>query len=106
MHDHPDAKCVEILKNTVQSMSEDSVIMLDEIVVPNKNVDWFVTQTDFAMLIQFASMERTEDQWHHLLAAAGLEIRNILTYTWAFKLSVIVAAKSAPLSEPGSHGSY
>lgn len=93
MHDHADDKCLEILKNVVEAMGEESTVLLDEIVVPNKNVEWYVTQTDLAMMVQFSSMERTEDHWRQLLAKAGLKIQNITTYTDAFRLSIIAATK-------------
>ncbi|KAI9707878.1 MAG: hypothetical protein M1820_004484 [Bogoriella megaspora] len=93
MHDHADDKCLEILKNVAGAMTEASTILLDEIVVPDKNVEWFVTQTDLGMLVQFSSMERTEKHWRELLAEAGLKVQKITTYTHAFRLSIISATK-------------
>jgi demethylsterigmatocystin 6-O-methyltransferase len=72
-------------------MTDESTLLLDEIVVPNRNVDWYVTQTDLAMMVQFSAMERTEEQWRGLLAKAGLVVKEITTYTHAFRLSVIAA---------------
>ncbi|KAF1950753.1 o-methyltransferas-like protein [Byssothecium circinans] len=93
MHDHADDKCLEILKNIVDAMTDESTLLLDEIVVPDQDVDWFVTQTDLAMMVQFSSMERTEEQWRRLLSEAGLKVREIITYTHSFRLSIIVATK-------------
>ena len=93
MHDHADDKCLEILKNVVDAMTDESTLLLDEIVVPNKKVDWYVTQTDLAMMVQFSATERTEDHWRHLLKKAGLTVNSITTYTYAFKLSIIAATK-------------
>ncbi|KAF2878030.1 O-methyltransferase-domain-containing protein [Massariosphaeria phaeospora] len=93
MHDHADDKCLEILKRVADAMSPKSILLLDEIVVPNKNVEWYVTQTDLAMMVQFSSTERTEDQWRELLGKAGLEVQKITTYTYTFRLSVIAAMK-------------
>ena len=91
MHDHADDKCLEILKNIVEAMTSDSTLLLDEIVVPNKDVEWYVTQTDLAMMVQFSSMERTEEHWRKLLKEAGLKVQSITTYTDGFKLSIIAA---------------
>jgi demethylsterigmatocystin 6-O-methyltransferase len=93
MHDHADDKCLEILKNIADAMTNESTLLLDEIVVPDKNIEWFVTQTDLAMMVQFSSIERTEGHWRRLLAEAGLKIKTITTYTHAFRLSIIEATK-------------
>jgi demethylsterigmatocystin 6-O-methyltransferase len=93
MHDHADQKCLEILRNIVDAMNSESVLLLDEIVVPDKDVDWFVTQTDLAMMVQFSSTERTERQWRELLSRAGLKVESITTYTHSFRLSIIAATK-------------
>jgi demethylsterigmatocystin 6-O-methyltransferase len=36
MQDHADDKCLEILKNIADAMTNESTLLLDEIVVPNK----------------------------------------------------------------------
>lgn len=76
----------------MQVMGKDSLILLDEMVLPNHNVDWFATQTDLTMLAAFGSMERTEAQWKSLLDGVGLKVRRIVTYTHAFRLSIIAAS--------------
>ncbi|PQE16456.1 O-methyl transferase B protein [Rutstroemia sp. NJR-2017a BVV2] len=91
LHDHADDKARLILKNIMQAMDSESLILLDEMVLPNEGVDWFATQTDLTMLAAFGSMERTEKQWGELLEGVGLRVRRVVTYTWAFRLSVIVA---------------
>lgn len=93
MHDHADDECIQILRNIVAAMTDESTLLLDEIVVPNKNVEWYVTQTDLAMMVQFSSTERTEEQWRKLLAKAGLKVKGITTYTYSFGLSIIAATK-------------
>ncbi|TGO15597.1 hypothetical protein BTUL_0038g00270 [Botrytis tulipae] len=92
LHDHLDDKAIFILKNIMQVMNKDSLILLDEMVLPNYNVDWFATQTDLTMLAAFGSMERTEAQWKSLLDGVGLKVRRIVTYTHAFRLSIIAAS--------------
>ncbi|PQE23753.1 hypothetical protein CJF30_00008740 [Rutstroemia sp. NJR-2017a BBW] len=91
LHDHADDKARLILKNIMQAMDKDSLILLDEMVLPNEGVDWFATQTDLTMLAAFGSSERTESQWCKLLEEVGLKVRRILTYTHSFRLSIIVA---------------
>ncbi|KAF4633847.1 hypothetical protein G7Y89_g4257 [Cudoniella acicularis] len=74
------------------AMDENSLILLDEMALPNQNVDWFATQTDLTMLSAFGSMERTEAQWYKLLETVGLKVQGISTYTHAFRLSIIAAS--------------
>lgn len=93
MHDHADDKCLEILKNVVDAMTDESTLLLDEIVVPDRDASWYITQTDLAMMVQFSATERTESQWKQLLAEAGLKVKGITTYTHSFRLSVIAATR-------------
>ena len=74
------------------AMDKESLILLDEMVLPNRDVDWWATQTDMTMFAAFGSMERTEGQWRKLIESVGLRVRSILTYTDGFRLSVIVAS--------------
>jgi demethylsterigmatocystin 6-O-methyltransferase len=91
MHYHTDDKCLEILKNVIGAMTKDSILLIDEVVVPSKDASWYITQNDLSKMVQFSSMDRTEEQWRQLLIRAGLVIRNVVTYHRLFGLSVIAA---------------
>jgi demethylsterigmatocystin 6-O-methyltransferase len=91
LHDWPDAKCREILQNIVSALGPDSVILIDEMVLPATGVHWQATQLDFTMMTALASMERTEEQWHALLDSAGLKAQKMYTYTLSLRDSIIVA---------------
>lgn len=82
------------MTNVVDAMSDELTLFLDEIVVPDKNVEWYVTQTDLAMMAQFPATERTETQWRQLLEKARLKVREIVTYMYGFNLSIIKASKA------------
>ena len=90
MHDHPDDKCIAILRQIVKAMSKDSVILIDDMILPNQGVDWRATQIDLAMMAGLAAMERTENQWYSLIDSAGLKIKSVCTYTPELRDSVIV----------------
>lgn len=75
------------------AMGPDSVLLLDEISLPNAKVDWYATQTDLAMMTQFASIERTQDAWIELLDRANMRIRKETTYTYAFRLTLMEVVK-------------
>ncbi|CAG8961995.1 hypothetical protein HYFRA_00014103 [Hymenoscyphus fraxineus] len=92
LHDHCDDKSILILKNIISAMDENSLILLDEMALPNQGIDCFATQTDLTMLAACGSMERTEAQWYRLLEGVGLKVKKLYTYTHAFRLSVIVAS--------------
>lgn len=90
LHDYPDDKCRAILKNLIDAMGKDSLILIDEMVLPDSNVPWQATQLDLTMMIALASVERTKEQWYQLLDSAGLKIVKINTYTISLQDSIIV----------------
>ncbi|OJJ44533.1 hypothetical protein ASPZODRAFT_153470 [Penicilliopsis zonata CBS 506.65] len=80
MHDYPDEKCLVILRNIKAAMAPDSVLLIDDMIIPNKGAHPNATDRDIAMMVNFAAMERTEKQWRALFAAAGLKLRRVATY--------------------------
>lgn len=91
MHDWPDEKCIIILEQIIKVMDKDSVILIDDMVLPNQGAHWRATQLDLAMMAGLAAMERTEKQWYSMLDAAGLKVKQIYTYTPELRDSIIVA---------------
>jgi len=91
LHDYPDDKCQLILHNIIEAMSSESLILIDEMVVPDKGISWQAAQMDLLMMSAFGSLERSKQQWHKLLNDAGLKILNVLTYTTSLQNSVIMA---------------
>jgi demethylsterigmatocystin 6-O-methyltransferase len=91
LHDYPDDKCLAILKNLESAMSKDSVILIDDMVLPNSNVHWQATQLDLTMMASLASVERTSAHWQALLDLAGMKVINIYTYTLSLQDSIIAA---------------
>ena len=91
MHDYPDEKAIKILHNTMAAMDKDSVILIDEMILPNEKAPWRATQLDILVMASLAAVERSEKQWYALLDAAGLKIVKIWTYTEELRDSIIVA---------------
>ncbi|KAF7902747.1 hypothetical protein EAF00_002650 [Botryotinia globosa] len=91
LHDYPDEKCRIILKHLKDAMGPDSAILIDEMVIPETGAHWHATQIDLVMMTVLASTERTEGQWHALLASVGLEAKKIVKYTASLGDSIIVA---------------
>ena len=91
LHDYPDDKCVLLLQHTVKAMERDSVILIDEMILPNQGMHWHATLSDINMMASLAGMERTERQWTALLDLAGLRVQRICAYTEKVRESIIVA---------------
>jgi len=73
------------------AMDQESVILIDEMVLPEERAHWHAAQIDINMMAHLASMERTVVQWQKLLDAAGLRIKGIHAYSEYVGESVIVA---------------
>lgn len=89
IHDYPDEKAITILRNTTAALAPDSVILIDDMVVPDSGAHWQATQIDIVMMSSLASMERTREQWYALLEKAGLKINKIYVYTTSLQDSII-----------------
>ena len=76
MHDWSDETCKSILKNIIPSMSVDSKILINELILPDEKCERRMALSDLVMM-SFGGMERTDSQWETLLQEAGLQIRNI-----------------------------
>jgi demethylsterigmatocystin 6-O-methyltransferase len=93
LHDWPDVKCQDILRNIIPEMGKDSVILIDDIVLPGSNVHWEATQLDMVMMACLAGRERTGSEWEELLRSVGLVIDGIWTYTESLYESVLVVKR-------------
>lgn len=91
LHDYPDEKCVILLRKTMTAMDQDSLILINEMILPNQGMHWHATLSDINMMASLAGMERTEKQWYALLDSAGLKVQRICPYTEKLRESIIVA---------------
>lgn len=80
MHDYPDDKCQLILSNTLAAMADDSVILVDDVVLPDRGAHSYSLDKDIVMMVNFGAMERTSRQWASLFESCGLEIVEAKTY--------------------------
>jgi hypothetical protein len=72
-------------------MAEDSLLLIDEMVIPTKGAHRIAMQLDMTMYSNLASEERTEKRWKELLDAAGFKIEQVYTYQDELRDSIIVA---------------
>ena len=75
-------------------MADISLILVDEMVLPDTNASWQATQLDLTMMAALGSLERTQEQWQKLLQSAGLKILKIYPYNVSVHDSIIAAVPS------------
>lgn len=93
LHDWPDPKAREIFRNIIPAMGKDSVILVDEMQFPVRNVHRHATAIDLTMMAVLAGFERTRSQWDALLDSVGLKIASTFTYTPSLYESVMVVTR-------------
>jgi hypothetical protein len=83
LHGYDDPTCVRILGNVRQAMHAESRLLLIEVMLPDR-IDRAdpelekLVMSDLNMLAVTGGRERSEQEWHALLAAAGLAGRRIV----------------------------
>lgn len=81
LHDWSDQKCLEILASIRPAMvAGQSVLLIDELVLPEKEAPLRESQLDIEMLVHLAGAERTERDWRKLLSDAGFDVRRVRYY--------------------------
>lgn len=94
-HDFPNSACQAILSRLKDAMTNKSRILIEEMVLPNAEVDWAATHADLTMMACFGSKERSQEQWESLLDSAGLKIEAQRTYKggWAGYEGIMTVAR-------------
>jgi predicted O-methyltransferase YrrM len=78
LHDWPDAKCIRILRNCRQAMAPGGRVLVVEHVVPEDGGPHISKFMDINMLVNTSGgRERTRREFEQLLAAAGLQLRQL-----------------------------
>jgi demethylsterigmatocystin 6-O-methyltransferase len=75
-------------------MSPQSILLIDEMVIPDTGASRFATQLDFTMMAMFNSTERTVPHWRKLLREVGLEISQVYRYDPELEYSILEAVAS------------
>ena len=79
LHDWPDKQAQQILHNVLAAMTKDSILLVNENVLPDANVPLYPAELDFSMMALFSSLERTQKQWLELLDSAGFDVVKVWT---------------------------
>lgn len=82
LHDHPDDKCVQLLRLQGVAMATDgsSNMLINEIVHRETGAGPRVVEIDIAMTACLAASERTKNEWGNLVRAARLSLVETFTY--------------------------
>lgn len=94
LHDWNDETAIEILKQLRGAMAEDSLVVLDEIVVPKKGAGEKLMLYDVTMMAALGASERSEEQWRSIFDAAGLRLRNVAIYDQELNSALVIAVKA------------
>jgi predicted transcriptional regulator len=92
IHDWDDARALAILKNCHHAMPETGRLLLVEMVIPPGNEPHFGKVQDLEMLLSPGGLERTEEEFRQLFAAAGFELTRIIPT--ASPMSIIEGVKT------------
>ncbi|KAF2672003.1 S-adenosyl-L-methionine-dependent methyltransferase [Microthyrium microscopicum] len=74
LHDWPDKQAKLILEHIRDAMGPDSVVLLNESVMPEQGVPFNPALADIVMMAAYSAGERTEKQYQELLDSAGLKL--------------------------------
>ncbi|KAI0382244.1 putative O-methyltransferase [Hypomontagnella monticulosa] len=81
LHDWDDDNCVRILEQLRPSLKVGySRLLLNEIIVPDRNPTWPVTSMDQLVFVLGAMRERTGADWENILKRAGYRIVKVYSY--------------------------
>jgi C-methyltransferase len=89
MHDWPDEKAVQILRNVRAAAGSRAAVLLVELVIPAHNRDFPGKWADLEMLLNLAARERTAAEYRDLLSQAGFRMTRVVQT--ASPLSVVEA---------------
>ncbi len=78
LHDWPDNKCITILKNCRRAMKANSRLIIVEGVIPEGNEFSINKFLDLEVLLMGGGKERTEHEFHKLLAESGFRLERII----------------------------
>lgn len=98
LHNNSDETCIKMLQSQLPALGPDSVLIIDEKVLPDEKPPADLANYDLsvglslAMNMIFGAQERRESHWRKLIHAGGFEIREIRRFSDMFD-SVTIAVK-------------
>lgn len=78
LHDWSDEGCRRILRNQMSAMHRGySRLIINDRVLSDTTTSVYLASLDFSLMATLGGIERSESDWHALLASVGLQIRGI-----------------------------
>ena len=74
LHDWPDKQASEILQALVPALADNSRVLINEWIIPQRGAGWQMAAQDLNVMSFFTSKERSEEEWETLLDQNGLKI--------------------------------
>jgi 2-polyprenyl-3-methyl-5-hydroxy-6-metoxy-1,4-benzoquinol methylase len=78
LHDWPDERCVQILRNCAAALNPDGVVLVVELVLDRTGYEVDAALSDLNMLVLPGGRERTESEYAALFDAAGLRLARVV----------------------------
>ena len=78
LHDWPDEKAVQILRNVRAAAGRRATVLLVELVIPDHDRDFPGKWADLEMLLNLAARERTAVEYRNLLHQAGFQTTRVV----------------------------
>ena len=79
MHNWPDERCIEILKNCHAVMAKDAKLLVAEMVMPEQaSPSTQAVMFDLHMMAMLNGIERTESEFRYLFSEAGFDLTRII----------------------------
>jgi hypothetical protein len=79
MHDWPDDKAVQILRNVRAAAGRHAAVLLVELVIPDHDRDFPGKWADLEMLLNLDARERTAAEYRNLLSQAGFQMTRLVS---------------------------
>ncbi|KAI1394294.1 S-adenosyl-L-methionine-dependent methyltransferase [Hypoxylon trugodes] len=89
----PDRYSRTVMGYVRDAMDDNSLLLIDELVLPDRGAHRYETQLDLTMLAMLNAEARTEAHWKELLGEVGLEVKQIIFYEEEAREAVIIAKK-------------
>jgi hypothetical protein len=89
IHDWPDDKALQILRNVRAAAGPQATVLLVELVIPDHHRDFAGKWADLEMMLNLGARERTAAEYRDLLSQAGLRMTRVAQT--ASPLSVVEA---------------
>jgi hypothetical protein len=78
IHDWPDRKALQILRNVRAVAGREATVLLIELVIPEHDRDFPGKWADLEMLLNLAARERTAAEYRNLLGEAGFQMTRLV----------------------------